>query len=34
MAFKKNEQLTFGDALFIDHDSIKEIDSIHELLNW
>jgi len=34
MAWKNTEQLTFADALFIEHDSIKELDSIHELLNW
>jgi len=34
MAWKNTEQLTFSDALFVEHDSIKEIDSIHELLNW
>jgi len=34
MAWKNTEQLTFADALFIEHDSVKELDSIHDLLNW
>ena len=34
MAWKNTEQLTFTDALLVEHDSIKELDSIHELLNW
>jgi IS5 family transposase len=34
MAWKHTEQHTFADALFIEHDSIKELDSIHELVDW
>ena len=34
MAWKHTEQHTFADALFIEHDSIKELDSIHEPVDW
>lgn len=34
MAWKNNEQHTFADVLFIEHDAIKELDGINDLLNW
>ena len=34
MAWKHTEQHTFADALFIEHDSMKELDSIHEPVDW
>jgi IS5 family transposase len=34
MAWKQTDQYTLADALFIEHDSLKELDGIHDLLNW
>ena len=34
MAWKNTEQDTLADALLIEHDSIKELDSIHTLVDW
>ncbi len=34
MAWKNTKQDTLADALLIEHDSIKELDSIHALVNW
>ena len=34
MAWKNTEQDTLADVLLIEHDSIKELDSIHTLGDW
>ena len=34
MAWKNTKQDTLADALLIEHDSIKELDSLHALVNW
>lgn len=34
MAWKNTEQDTLADALLVEHDSIKELDNIHALVDW
>ncbi len=34
MAWKNINQRTFADELFIEHDAIKELDGLNELIDW
>ena len=34
MAWKNLEQTTLVDAMLIDHAALKELDDVHELIDW
>jgi len=34
MAWKNLTQRSLADAMLIDHDALKELDAVHELINW
>ncbi len=34
MAWKNIQQTSFADSMLIDHDALKELDDVHELIDW
>ena len=34
MAWKNLQQTTLVDAMMIEHDALKELDDVHELIDW
>ncbi|MDP0588347.1 MAG: hypothetical protein QS748_03795 [Candidatus Endonucleobacter bathymodioli] len=34
MAWKNLKQCSLADSMRIDHDAVKELDSVHELIDW
>jgi IS5 family transposase len=34
MAWKNLQQTTLVDAMLIEHDALKELDDVHELIDW
>jgi hypothetical protein len=34
MAWKNLQQTTLVDAMLIEHEALKELDDVHELINW
>ncbi|MDP0587760.1 MAG: hypothetical protein QS748_00525 [Candidatus Endonucleobacter bathymodioli] len=34
MAWKNLKQRSLADSMRIDHDTVKELDSVHEFINW
>ena len=34
MAWKNLTQRSLADAMLIDHDAVKELDAVHELIDW
>ncbi len=34
MSWKNLKQTTLVDAMFIEHDALKELDDVHELIDW
>jgi hypothetical protein len=34
MAWKTLQQTTLVDAMLIEHEALKELDAVHELINW
>jgi len=34
MAWKNLTQRSLADAMLIDHDALKELDAVHELIGW
>ena len=34
MAWKNLKQTTLVDAMLIEHEALKELDDVHELINW
>ncbi len=34
MAWKNLQQTSFADSMLIDHDALKELDDVHELIEW
>ncbi|MDP0587981.1 MAG: hypothetical protein QS748_01740 [Candidatus Endonucleobacter bathymodioli] len=33
-AWKNLKQRSLADSMLIDHDAVKELDSVHELIDW
>ncbi|MDP0589834.1 MAG: hypothetical protein QS748_11840 [Candidatus Endonucleobacter bathymodioli] len=34
MVWKNLKQRSLEDSMLIDHDAVKELDSVHELIDW
>ena len=34
MAWKNLQQTTLVDAMLIEHEALKELDDVHDLINW
>lgn len=34
MAWKNVKQRSFAESMLIDHDALKELDDVHELIDW
>ena len=34
MAWKNLKQRSLAEAMLIDHDALKELDAVHELIDW
>ncbi|MDP0563258.1 MAG: hypothetical protein QS721_13405 [Candidatus Endonucleobacter sp. (ex Gigantidas childressi)] len=34
MAWKNLTQRSLADAMLIEHDAVKELDAVHELIDW
>ncbi|MDP0587856.1 MAG: hypothetical protein QS748_01045 [Candidatus Endonucleobacter bathymodioli] len=34
MAWKNLKQRSLADSMLIDHDAVKELDSVYELIDW
>ena len=34
MAWKNRNQCSLADSMMIEHDALKELDSVHKLIDW
>lgn len=34
MAWKNLKQRSLADSMLVDHDALKELDDVHELIDW